>query len=75
MVRKYAKKLVSGYRRSLKIYPLESRFYLFLTAIGVVALFLQKDSLAQAAAYATFWSSFMVSLMCLWHEDLFGSMH
>lgn len=63
--------MVAGYRRALRYYPVESRFFLFLTGVGTVGLLLQKESLVEGMSYAAFWSLFMMTLMCFWHDDLF----
>jgi hypothetical protein len=72
MSRKYLGRLLAGYRRAMKIYPTESRFFLFLTVMGCIGLLLQKETLAQGVGYAAFWFSFMVSLLSFWHDDLFA---
>lgn len=72
MVATYVRKLRAGYRRAFKRYPVESRFFLFLTGMGCIGLLLQKESLAQGVGYAAFWLSFMVSLLSFWHDDLFS---
>jgi hypothetical protein len=73
MFKRCTRKFVAGYRRALKLYPVESRFYLCLIALGCIGLLLQKDTLLAGLTYGAFWSSFMVSLMCFCHDDLFGT--
>jgi hypothetical protein len=60
-----------GFRRALERHPAESRFFLFLTAMGAFGLLLQKETLAEGIGYATFWCTFMVSMLIVWHDDLF----
>jgi hypothetical protein len=72
MLKSALDKLVKGYRRAFKVYPAESRFFLFLTGMGSLGLLLQKETLAMGFSYATFWTSFMISMLSLAHEDLFG---
>jgi hypothetical protein len=62
---------LAGYQRALSRYPAESRFFLFLTAMGAIGLLLQKETLAEGLGYTVFWCSFMVSLLSFWHDDLF----
>ena len=72
MLKSALDKLMKGYRRALKHYPAESRFFLFLTGMGSLGLLLQKETLAIGLGYATFWTSFMVSMLSFAHDDLFG---
>lgn len=72
MLKSALDKLVKGYRRALKLYPAESRFFLFLTGMGSLGLLLQKETLALGLGYAAFWTSFMISMLSLAHEDLFS---
>ena len=68
----YWKKLRAGYCRAMKHYPVESRFFLFLTGMGSLGLMLQKETLVAGIAYAAFWTSFMISMMSFWHDELFA---